>query len=87
MFISDYHVYLRAADAFNHTPDGRALLQSRWRVEPTVAWLVRYQGCRQARRVGQAAAQAQLYQACAMRNLLLWLSRVRRGQAPRPVPA
>ena len=87
VFISDYHVYLRAGDAFNHTPDGRALLASRWRVEPTVAWLVRYQGCRQARRVGQAAAQCQLYQACAMRNLLLWLARVRRGQAPCPAPS
>jgi hypothetical protein len=84
VFISDYQVYLRAGDAFNHTPEGRALLTSRWRIEPTVAWLVRYQGCRHARRVGQAAAQCQLYQACAMRNLLLWLSRVRRGQAPRP---
>ena len=84
VFISDYHVYLRAGDAFNHTLAGRALLGSRWRVEPTVAWLVRYQGCRRARRVGQAAAQCQLFQACAMRNLLVWLSRVRRGQAPRP---
>jgi hypothetical protein len=87
VFISDYHAYLRTAEAFNHTPAGRALLASRWRVEPTVAWLVRYQGCRRARRVGQAAAQCQLYQACAMRNLLLWLARVRRGQAPRPAPA
>jgi hypothetical protein len=84
VFISDYHSYLRAGAAFNHTPEGRALLASRWRVEPTVAWLVRYQGCRRARRVGQAAAQCQLYQACAVRNLLLWLSRVRRGHAPRP---
>ncbi len=84
VFISDYHVYLRAAEAFNHTPEGRALLASRWRVEPTVAWLVRYQGCRRARRGGTAAAQCQLYQACALRNLLLWLSRVRRGQAARP---
>jgi hypothetical protein len=87
VFISDYHAYLRAAEARNHTPAGRALLASRWRVEPTVAWLVRYQGCRRARRVGQAAAQCQLYQACAMRNLLLWLARVRRDQAPRPAPS
>jgi hypothetical protein len=87
VFISDYHAYLRAGDAFNHTPTGRALLASRWRVEPTVAWLVRYQGCRRARRVGQAAAQCQLSQACAMRNLLLWLARVRRSQAPRPAPS
>jgi Transposase domain (DUF772)/Transposase DDE domain len=41
VFISDYHIYRRAGDAFNHTPEGRALLASRWRVEPTVAWLVR----------------------------------------------
>jgi Transposase DDE domain/Transposase domain (DUF772) len=84
VFISDYHAELRAAAAFNQTATGRALLAGRWRVEPTVAWLVRYQGCRRARRVGQAAAQCQLYQACAMRNLLLWLSRVRRGLAPQP---
>jgi len=68
VFISDYHVYLRAGDTFNHTPTGRALLASRWRVEPTVAWLVRYQGCRWARRVGQVVAQCQLYQACAIRT-------------------
>jgi hypothetical protein len=84
VFISDYHSYLRVGDAFNQTADGRALLGERWRVEPTVAWLVRYQGCRRARRVGTAAAQCQLYQACAVRNLLLWLSRVRRGLAARP---
>jgi len=86
VFISDYHAYLRAGEAFNHTPEGRALLASRWRLEPTVAWLVRYQGCRRARRVGQVAAQCQLYQACALRNLLLWLSRVRRGLASTPAP-
>lgn len=85
VFISDYHPQLRAGAAFNQSAEGRALLGSRWRVEPTVAWLVRYQGCRRARRVGQAAAQCQLYQACAMRNLLLWLSRVRRGLAAHPV--
>jgi hypothetical protein len=84
VYISDYHSYLRAGSAFNQTPAGRALLAGRWQVEPTIAFLVRYQGCRRARRVGQAAAQCQLYQACAIRNLLLWLSRVRRGLAPRP---
>jgi hypothetical protein len=84
VYISDYHSYLRAGSAFNQTAAGRALLASRWRVEPVIAFLVRYQGCRRARRVGQAAAQCQLYQACAMRNLLMWLSRVRRGLAPRP---
>ncbi len=61
------------------------MLRSRWQVEPTIAWLVRYNGCRQARRVGQAAAQCQLFQACAVRNLQLWLSRLDRGDAPMPV--
>jgi hypothetical protein len=84
VYISDYHSYLRMGAAFNQTPAGRALLAGRWQVEPTIAFLVRYQGCRRARRVGQTAAQCQLYQACAMRNLLMWLSRVRRGLAPRP---
>jgi hypothetical protein len=84
VFISDYHALLRASASFNQTPEGRALLASRWQVEPTVAWLVRYQGCRRARRVGTEAAQCQLYQACAVRNLLLWLARVRRGQARSP---
>jgi hypothetical protein len=86
VFISDYHAYLRAGAAFNQTAEGRALLASRWQVEPTIAWLVRYQGCRRARRVGLAAAQCQLYQACAVRNLLLWFSRLRRGLAQRPPP-
>ena len=84
VFVSDYHAYLRRAAAFNQTEEGKALLGQRWRVEPTVAWLTRYQGCRRARRVGQVAAQCQLYQACALRNLLLWLSRVQSGQARRP---
>jgi len=84
VFISDYHAVLRAGASFNQTPEGRALLAGRWQVEPTIAWLVRYQGCRRARRVGTAAAQCQLYQACAVRNLLLWLSRVRRGLARSP---
>jgi hypothetical protein len=52
-------------------------------VEPTIAWLVRYNGCRQARRVDVAAAQCQLFQACAVRNLQLWLGRLDRGAAPR----
>jgi hypothetical protein len=84
VFISDYHPFLRDAATFNESPLGRALLGGRWRVEPVVAWLVQWQGCRRARRIGTAAAQCQLYQACAMRNLLMWLSRVRRGLAPRP---
>ncbi len=84
VFISDYHIYLRQAQQHNQSPEGRLLLRSRWRVEPTIAWLVRYQGSRQARRVGLVAAQCQLFQACAVRNLLLWLGRVARGSAPRP---
>jgi hypothetical protein len=78
VFISTYHAYLREAEAFNHSVLGQQLLKGRWRVEPTIAWLVRYHGCRQSRRVGLVAAQFQLYQACAVRNLLLWLSRRRR---------
>jgi hypothetical protein len=78
VFISSYHAYLREGEAFNHSVLGQQLLKGRWRVEPTIAWLVRYHGCRQARRVGLVAAQFQLYQACAVRNLLMWLSRRRR---------
>jgi hypothetical protein len=85
VYLSEHHHYLRAGAAFNHTAQGRALLAGRWQVEPTIAWLVRYHGCREARRVGQAAAQCQLFQACAVRNLLLWLSRIRRGLSVRPV--
>lgn len=78
VFISDYQAYLRRAAVFNQSPEGRALLARRWQVEPAVAWLTRYQGCRSARCLGQEAAQFQVFQACAMRNLLLWLSRRRR---------
>lgn len=84
VFISDYHALIREAARFNQTAQGRELLAGRWQVEPVIAFLVRYQGMRRARRVGLAAAQCQLYQACAVRNLLLWLSRLRRGLAPRP---
>jgi hypothetical protein len=84
VFVSDYHAYLRRAAAFNQSAEGQALLSERWRVEPTIAWLTRYQGCRRSRRLGQAAAQCQLFQACAVRNLLLWLSRINRGLACRP---
>ena len=81
IFFTDHHAYLRQAAVFNQTPEGRALLARRWQVEPTVAWLTRYQGCRRARCLGQDAAQFQVFQACAMRNLLLWLNRQQRGRA------
>ncbi|WP_129633180.1 transposase [Candidatus Oscillochloris fontis] len=84
VFISDYHAFLRTGAEFNQSPEGMALLQRRWQVEPVIAWLVRYHGCRRARRVGHAAAQVQLYQASAVRNLLLWLARVQRKAAPCP---
>jgi len=78
VYVTSYHSYVRAAARFNQTETGKALLKGRWQVEPTIAWLVRYQGCREARRVGLAAARCQLLQACAVRNLLLWLSRCER---------
>jgi hypothetical protein len=84
VYLTPYHTHLRAAATFNATPEGQGLLRCRWQVEPTIAWLVRYNGCRQARRVGRAAAQCQLFQACAVRNLQLWLGRLDRGQAPLP---
>jgi hypothetical protein len=84
VYATPYHPFLRDGARFNATDMGKALLHSRWQVEPTIAWLVRYHGCRQARRCGQAAAQFQLLQACAVRNLLLWLSRLERGQACTP---
>jgi hypothetical protein len=84
VYLSPYHAHQQAAAAFNASPEGKGLLRSRWQVEPTVAWLVRYNGCRQARRVGLAAAQCQLFQACAVRNLQLWLGRLERKQAPQP---
>ncbi len=89
VYLTPYHTHLRAAATFNSSAEGKGLLRCRWQVEPTIAWLVRYHGCRQARRVGLAAAQCQLFQACAVRNLQLWLSRRDRGQAPVPptVPA
>jgi hypothetical protein len=84
VYSTPFHGHLRAGAAFNATAEGAALLRSRWQVEPTIAWLVRYNGCRVARRVGLAAAQCQLFQACAVRNLQLWLGRLDRGQAPCP---
>jgi hypothetical protein len=81
VYCTPFHGHLRAGAAFNATAEGAALLRSRWQVEPTIAWLVRYNGCRQARRVGLAAAQCQLLQACAVRNLQLWLGRLDCGEA------
>lgn len=75
VYITDHHVLLRQAAEYNASGEGKALLKSRWMVEPAIAWLVERQGCRQARRIGLAAAQFQLYQACAVRNLLHWLAR------------
>jgi len=80
VYVTAYHAYVRAAAQFNQTDRGKALLKSRWQVEPTIAWLVRYQGCRVARRIGLAAARCQLLMACAVRNLLLWLSRQERRE-------
>jgi hypothetical protein len=84
VYSTPYHRHLRDGAAFNATAAGQGLLACRWQVEPTIAWRVRYNGCRQARRVGLAAAQCQLFQACAVRNLQLWLSRLDRGHAPVP---
>jgi hypothetical protein len=87
VYVSPHHLYLRFAAKENATTEGKALLKSRWRVEPTIGWLVRYHGCREARRVGLAAAQCQLMQACAVRNLLLWISRLDRRLAREPSAA
>lgn len=84
VYISPYLGFLRAAAAFNKSAAGKELLAERWQVEPAIAWLVRYDGCRRARRVGRVAAQFHLLQACAVRNLWRWLARVARGQAPLP---
>jgi len=84
VYSTPYHGHLREGAAFNATAEGKGLLRCRWQVEPTIAWLVRYNGCRQARRVGLAAAQCQLFQACAVRNLQLWLKRLERGAAMLP---
>ena len=84
VYLSPYHAHLREAAGFNASEEGKSLLRGRWQVEPTVAWLVRYNGCREARRVGLAAAQCQLFQACAVRNLQLWLGRLERKQAGQP---
>ncbi len=61
VYVSPYSAHLVEAGRFNATELGRALLGQRWRVEPTIAWLVRYDGARRARRMGQAAAQLHLY--------------------------
>ncbi|NCC35855.1 MAG: hypothetical protein EOM24_28150, partial [Chloroflexia bacterium] len=60
VFISEYHHHMREARRVNQSDEGKALLHDRWRVEPTIAWLTRYQGCRRARCIGLAAAQFEL---------------------------
>ena len=82
VYVSWYHEHLRQAAAFNATEEGKALLRQRWQVEPTIGWLVRYDGCRRARRMGQAAAQCQVFQACAVRNLWRYLGRATRRGSP-----
>ncbi|MDQ5852446.1 MAG: transposase [Chloroflexota bacterium] len=84
VYVTPYHAHLRAGAACNATPRGKLLLSWRWQVEPAIAWLVRYNGMRQARRVGQAAAQCQLYQGCAVRNLWRYLGRLARQRAAPP---
>lgn len=84
VYLTAHHVLLRKAAEYNASQEGKVLLKSRWMVEPVIAWLVEWQGCRQARRIGLAAAQFQLYQACAVRNLLHWLARGGRKSANAP---
>jgi hypothetical protein len=84
VYISPYQAHLQRALEFNRSAQGQELLGQRWMVEPTVAWLTRYDGCRRSRRVGKRAATLHLYQACACRNLWRWLERVQRGVAPLP---
>jgi hypothetical protein len=85
VYISPYQQQVARALAYNRSVEGKELLGERWLVEPVVGWLVRYDGCRRARRVGKEAAQLHLYQACAGRNLWRWLGRLSRGAAPLPV--
>jgi hypothetical protein len=82
VYVSWYHEHLRRGSTYNQTEEGKALLRQRWVVEPTIGWLVRYDGCRQARRMGQRAAQCQLFQACAMRNLWRFLVRAAHRGSP-----
>jgi hypothetical protein len=84
--VTAYHADVRAASRFKETDAGKALRTSRWPVEPTIAWLVRYQGCRQARRWGRSAARGQVRQACAVRNLLRWLNRTDRQRPHAEAP-
>jgi hypothetical protein len=91
VFISDYHAYLRQAEWFNETTLGKQILHDRWKIEPEIAFLVRYDGGRQARRVGLKAAEFQLYQAAAARNLRTWMTRRRKrtqtAQTAAPAPS
>ena len=81
VYVSPYGAFVRRAAAFNATAEGQELLGQRWQVEATIAWLVRYDGCRRARRKGRAAAQFHLLQCCAARNLWRWLARRARRTA------
>ena len=88
VFISDHHPFLREARVFNASAKGQTMLKGRWFVEPTVAFVARYNGCRRARRVGRKAAEFQLLQACAVRNLQMYDERQRkREQAARRAAA
>jgi len=75
VFVSDYHRFLREANVFNASAEGQAMLGKRWFIEPTVAFVVRYNGCRRARRTGLKAAEFQVLQACAIRNVQMYFER------------
>jgi hypothetical protein len=84
VFISDYHHYLREAKRFNATAEGQALIKERWFSEQKIAFLVCYNGCRDVRRAGLAAARFQLLQGGAVRNLqMLFARETRRAREAR----
>lgn len=56
------------------------MLKERWFVEPMVAFIVRYNGGREARRIGRDAAEFQLLQACVVRNLQMFFERERKRE-------
>jgi hypothetical protein len=82
VYVSWHHEHLRRAAVYNQTEEGKGLLKGRWMVEPTISWLVRYDGCRRGRRIGQRAAQCQVFQGCAMRNLWRYVGRATRVGSP-----